>query len=384
MSDERGPAAAPPVLASGALSDEQLRAFELLPDAVVVVGRDGRVRSANTLAARLLRRPVDELVGLPAGEVLRLSDPKGQDWWPWLGSSDADPRLHPRVPPTDLLLSTHDGRSRPVSVTAARLADADGELAAIVVVMRRGERRAYTDAAESDLVSTVSHELRAPLTSVKGFTRTLIAKWDRFTDEQKLTMLRTINEDADRVTRLLGDLLDVSRIDAGRLRLHRQMVDIGEILDRVVSRVEAGENAGRLTTTVDPDVPRLYADPDKVEQVLTNLIENACKYSDGPITVHVRVVADEARVTVADQGPGIPEEHRALVFARFFRSPSERRHGTGLGLYITKGLVEAHGGRIWVDGKPGEGAAFHFTLPLGGLELAGIDLDELRSDTRKP
>ena len=383
MSAERGPAA-PPSLPLEALTGERLQAFELLPDAVVVVGRDGRVLVANALAARLLRRPVEEVEGQPAADVLRLSDPKGQDWWASHGSSEADPRLHPRVPETELLLATHDGRSRPVSLTASRLADADGRLAALVVVLRRAERRAYSDAARSDLVSTVSHEIRSPLTSVKGFTRTLIAKWDRFSDEQKLAMLRTINEDADRVTRLLGDLLDVSRIDAGRLRLQRQMVDLGQIVDRVVSRLEVGDNAGRLSTAVDPEVPRLYADPDKVEQVLTNLVENACKYSDGPVSVHVGVTADEARVTVADRGPGIAEEHRALVFARFFRSPSERRHGTGLGLYITKGLVEAHGGRIWVDGTPGEGAAFHFTLPLGGLELAGIDLQELRSDTRNP
>jgi hypothetical protein len=124
-------------------------------------------------------------------------------------------------------------------------------------------------------------------------------------------------------------------------------------------------------------VPRLYADPDKVEQIFTNLIENAMKYGEGQVSVSARVHDEAVQFTVADQGAGIPPSHLVHIFTKFFRRPGERRTGTGLGLYITKGIVEAHGGRIWAQSEQGQGSRFHFTLPRGGLELAGIDLDAL-------
>jgi signal transduction histidine kinase len=223
-------------------------------------------------------------------------------------------------------------------------------------------------------VSTVSHEIRSPLTTVKGFTKTLLAKWDQFTDEQKRQMLATIEEDADRVTRLLGELLDVSRIDAGRLQLHRQMLDVPALAERVMDRMRVHDHGYRLATGFPEEVPRLYADPDKVEQIFTNLVENALKYGAGKVHVSAEVDDDEVCFTVSDEGPGIPSSQLMTIFGKFFRRSGERRSGTGLGLYITRGLVEAHGGRIWAESEPDRGSRFHFTLPRGGLELAGIEL----------
>jgi signal transduction histidine kinase len=347
-----------------------LGALDLLPDAVLLVRADGVVGYCNAMAARLLRTAVASVVGRAAGDAVPLLDAVGRDWWAVARPLD-----------TDLALRTADGALRPVTLTAARLADEGGRLASLVLCLRRGERRQLLDAARSELVSTVSHEIRSPLTSIRGFTKTLLAKWERFSDEQRRHMLLAVNEDADRVTRLLGELLDVSRIDAGRLPLQRQMVDVAVVAGRVLERVArlperfgGGDVDRRLLTSVVDATPRVYADPDKLEQIFTNLVENALQYSSGKVWIAVEATEHDVCCTVADEGPGIPAAAQPLIFTKFFRRAGERRSGTGLGLYITKGLVEAHGGRIWVDSPPGQGASFSFTLPRGAPELSSLGI----------
>jgi signal transduction histidine kinase len=347
-------------------------ALDLLPDPVVVVAADGTVAHCTPMASRLLGKAPEDLVGKLANEVVPLTDEAGLDWWECHQPLSADPRLLPRIAETEVTLTAVDGRSRPVVLTAARHPGSDGHVEWLLLSLRRGERRRRLDAARSDLVSTVSHELRSPLTSVKGFTKTLLAKWDRFTDEQKMQMLATVNEDADRVTRLLGELLDVSRIDAGRLQLRRQMIDLPAIVDRVVQRTRSTSEGGERVQHEVADLPRLYADPDKVEQVLTNLVENGIKYGAGAVRISALERDELVELLVSDEGAGIETAHLRHIFTKFFRRPGERRTGTGLGLYISKGIVEAHGGRIWAESPPGSGATFHFTLPKGGLELAGV------------
>ena len=348
--------------------------LQALPDPALVVDAEGRVTHCSQLAARLLRSTPEAVTGHPAADVVPLSDESGQDWWKCAAPLDLDPHRYPRIPPQDLLLTTADGSARPVTLTAARIAGGDGSTAQLVLLLRRDEVRQRLDAARSDLVSTVSHEIRSPLTSVKGFVKTLLAKWDRFTDEQKKQMLATVNEDADRVTRLLGELLDVSRIDAGRLQLRRQMIDAHAIAQRVAERLKAADEGHDIVVEFEENFPRLYADPDKVEQVLTNLVENALKYGAGTTTIQGTVGESDVTIVVSDRGQGIPAQYLAPIFTKFFRRAGERRTGTGLGLYISKGIVEAHGGRIWATSEEGDGAQMHFTLPQGGLELAGIDV----------
>ncbi|HUH07450.1 MAG TPA: ATP-binding protein [Egibacteraceae bacterium] len=351
-----------------------LGALDLLPDAVVLIDREGRVAGCNMMAARLIGASPAALAGRLAADVCPLTDETGVDWWSCAKPLEADPGVAARIPECELRLGTLNGRLLPVTLTGSRRAGSDGRTAWLVLCLRKAERRRRLDAARSDLVSTVSHELRSPLTSVKGFTKTLLAKWERFTDDQKRQMLATVHEDADRVTRLLGELLDVSRIDAGRLRLARQMADVSAIAERVADKLAVDDDAGRVHLDFPDAVPQLYADPDKVEQIFTNLLENALKYSSGGVRVGAEVNEDAVRFTVCDEGPGIPEENVPHIFAKFFRRSGERRAGTGLGLYITKGLVEAHGGKVWYERSPGTGSEFHFTLPQGGLELAGIFL----------
>lgn len=215
-----------------------------------------------------------------------------------------------------------------------------------------------------ELIATVAHEIRSPLTTIKGFTKTLLDRWDKLDEQLKLEMLQAINEDADRVTRILTELLDVSRLEAGTLSLKRQLVDLREVAADLVDKL--GLRSDKHTVTLAAGDPcEVRADPDKVRQVLTNFIENAQKYTDaGSIIVSCAIVDELARVAVADEGSGIEEVAIPALFEKFSRrelpgSPT----GTGLGLYICKGLVEAHGGDIGVTSVLGTGSTFWFTLP---------------------
>jgi len=253
-----------------------------------------------------------------------------------------------------------------------------GPVERLVVSLRGAQQRARLERSRADLVSTVAHELRSPLTSVKGFTATLLAKWGRFTDDQKRVMLETVNADADRVTRLITELLDVSRIESGRMEIHRQLVSIPERVEKIVAgRVAAGDAPDRFRVVVLPGLPETWLDADKVDQILGNLIENAVRHGAGTVTVVVeplgpgdtpRGVGEGVAVSVRDEGDGVAPELVPRVFRQFWRA--KRRGGAGLGLYIVKGLVEAHGGTITVQRAPGGGAEFRFTMPASRPDFA--------------
>ena len=334
-------------------------AYEDLPDGVLVADDTGTVVLVNPAAERILRVRTDGAVGRALAEVLPLTDDQGRDWW--LCSNPYDGlATRTRQPERRLLLP--DGRG--LLVTAAYVRGPHRRLERLVVALRDDRARERTDRSRADLVSTVAHELRSPLTSVKGFTATLLAKWERFNDAQKLLMLETVNADADRVTRLLTELLDVSRIDAGRLEVRKQVVDVPAAVHRAVAgRVASGEAEDRFRVEVAGPLPEVWLDPDKLDQVVGNLVENALRHGAGTVTVSVAPSGDGLEVVVSDEGEGIPEETAARVFTRFWRG--SRRSGTGLGLYIVKGLVEAHGGSVEVRRAPSGGAAFRFVLPAG-------------------
>lgn len=239
-----------------------------------------------------------------------------------------------------------------------------------MVCLRGTEARRRTERSHAELIATVAHELRSPLTSVKGFTATLLGKWERFNDEQKRLMLETVDADAGRIKRLIAELLDISRIDSGRLEVRRQPVDIAAAIGRHVQvHTTGGQSPDRFFVRIRPELPPLWADPDKIDQILGNLLENAVRHGEGTVTIEVAPAKtgddgeEGTEVTVSDEGPGIPEESMSRVFTRFWRG--SKRGGTGLGLYIVKGVVEAHGGTITVGRGPRGGAEFRFILPVG-------------------
>ena len=184
-------------------------------------------------------------------------------------------------------------------------------------------------------------------------------------------MLEQVNHDADRVTRLITELLDISRLESGRLVLRRQLVDLAALPAAVVDKVRLEYPDLDCALTFPDELPRVYADPDKVEQVLTNLVENACKYAS-PVDMRMEGSVDEDHVTIAvhDRGEGLPEHELSKVFTKFYRRAETRPTGSGLGLWISRGLVEAHGGRLEATSAVGEGSTFRFTLPLFAFEEA--------------
>ncbi|MEU6235822.1 ATP-binding protein [Kitasatospora sp. NPDC047058] len=349
-----------------------------LPDGLVVADAQGRVVCFNRAAARLTGIRPEAVLGSPLEDALPLEDLDGRRWWqltdPYGGLA-----IRTSQPERNLLLP--GGREVLVSARYVRSCP-QGRLERLVIALRGTEARRRTERSHAELIATVAHELRSPLTSVKGFTATLLAKWERFTDGQKRLMLETVDADADRVTRLIAELLDISRIDAGRLELRKQVVDLAAAVHRHVARkVATGIPEDRFDIRVSEPLTVLWADPDKVDQVLANLLENAVRHGEGTVTIEVapakevveapvwersgtppRTVEGTA-VTVSDEGTGIPEDSMPRVFTRFWRG--SKRGGTGLGLYIVKGIVEAHGGSIRVDRAPGGGARFRFILPAG-------------------
>ena len=335
-------------------------AYDELPDGVVVAGPDGRVVAVNPAAARLLGTTVDAQLGRDYREVLPLQDDQGRGWWECTDPYDG---LRKRTRQPERQLTLPGGSA--LLVTASYVRRPDRSISRLVVALRDTHARERIERSRANLVSTVAHELRSPLTSVKGFTATLLAKWDRFNDEQKKLMLETINADADRVTRLITELLDVSRIDAGRLEMRKQVVDVPAAVRRAVAgRVASGDRASQFVVSEFGVLPEMWVDPDKFQQIVGNLLENAVRHGKGTVTVTVGPdTAGGAVLTIADEGEGIPEATAARVFARFWRG--DPRTGTGLGLYIVKGLVEGHGGSVSVGRAQGGGAEFRCVLPAG-------------------
>ena len=356
--------------------------LDLFPDAVIGVDVDRRIMAANALASGLTGYRPGELVGRDAQEVLHPRGPGGHPVW----DSDWHPSAYlpsvKRISRQEVTIRAASGREVRILVAGTYQRDPDGRLAGALVVLHSAGQWAHHPSAGIEIVSTVSHELRSPLTSIKGYTSLLLNRWDRLKDEQKHMMLQQVNHDADRVTRLITELLDISRLETGRLILHCQLIDLPRIAAMVIDRVGLQYDDLEAELNFPPDLPKVYADPDKIEQVLTNLVENACKYAspkglcvDGTVsgaTVSTgRASCDgprEVALTVSDCGDGIPSGELPKVFTKFFRRSEGRPTGSGLGLWISRGLVEAHGGVLTAESNAGEGTAFRFTLPLTGLE----------------
>jgi signal transduction histidine kinase len=332
--------------------------LDALPDGLVVADADARVTQLNVEARRLLELSDGEGPGDRLDAVMALQDLDGNDWFSCL-------RPYAGIALRTALLEsswlTRSGREVLVTARLQRLGP-NGPIRRCVVSLRDAKSRAIVDAERSNLVATVAHELRSPLTGVKGFTATLLSKWDRFNEEQKLLMLRTVDADADRLTRLIAELLDVARIDSGRLSIRKEPVDLVEAVGRQLEPLAAAN--GRTIRLDASDQAKVWVDRDKLAQIVANLVENAMKHGDGDVTVGIRSLPDGgAELVVDDEGPGIADDIRPRIFTKFWKHG--RGGGTGLGLYIVGGLVAAHDGAVHVESAPGGGARMRVVLPHG-------------------
>jgi two-component system, OmpR family, sensor histidine kinase KdpD len=240
----------------------------------------------------------------------------------------------------------------------------------------RAEVLSRSDELKSALLAAVSHDLRTPLAAIKASATALLDDQVAWGDADRRDFLHAIDEETDRLTLMVGNLLDLSRIEGGALRPDREWYDIDELVGDVVRRLRtrAGAAGREIVVDVPDDLPPVWFDYVEIAQVLLNLGENALKYTPAgtPIRISARREGDMVAIAVADRGPGIPPATRARLFERFYRGDAEAStiSGVGIGLAICRGLVEAHGGTIGVESEPGHGATFRFTLPIGPREAS--------------
>ena len=262
----------------------------------------------------------------------------------------------------------------------APVKDDDGAPAGIVTVFNDITEIRGVERMKTAFISTVSHELRTPLTGIKGFISTLLADTDNYYDETTRREFYTIiDTECDRLTRLIQDLLDISRIEQGKaMQLNWEDVDVVALSEKVVSVQRAFVKNHALTLDFPPAFPHIEADPDKLEQILTNLVNNAIKYSPrgGEVCVIGRVIAEPSggdahprsiSLRVTDEGMGISQEHLPKLFDRFYRVDNRDNReigGTGIGLALVKSLTEGHHGTVTVESEPGRGSVFTLILPV--------------------
>lgn len=228
-----------------------------------------------------------------------------------------------------------------------------------------------TDALRSALLSSVSHDLRTPLASIKAAASSLLQEDVQWDDDARRSFASAIEREADRLNRLVGNLLDMSRIEGGALKPEKEWYPVDELIHDVLGHMQTLLQGRQVRTSIPDDLPPVALDYLQMDQVLTNLIENAVRYTSAasPIEISVQVVEQQIMISIADRGPGIPPYDLERIFDKFYRVSGTTRRatsvmGTGLGLAVCRGLVEAHGGHIWAENRPDGGAVFRFTLPL--------------------
>jgi signal transduction histidine kinase len=252
--------------------------------------------------------------------------------------------------------------------------DSSGARLGLGLLLRDITQEKELDQMKSQLLSTVSHELRTPLASIKGFATTLLRRdvdWDETT---KREFLAIIDEESDRLSELISNLLDMSRIEAGTLRVEPEAMDLQPLIQEMVDEYQVLTHEHLFEAKLPQALPKVWGDPRRVRQVLRNLVENAVKYSPGGgrITISTQrcrgrdsAPKEEVQVSVSDRGLGIQPEHLQHLFDRFYQvdsTASPQAGGLGLGLSICKAIIKAHKGRIWAESQPGVGSVFHFTL----------------------
>jgi PAS domain S-box-containing protein len=335
---------------------EKERSFAILAniaDGIVAVDRDGRVVLWN--------RAAEEITDVPAAEALSRT-PEQVLGRRLEGEGETTTR--------DRLVSiVRGGDEIFLSVTEAVMRDPAGAVAGRIYAFRDISSDRLVEEMKTEFVTTVSQELRRPLTSIYGFAETLLRRDINFGEEERRTFLGYIASESERLTAIVDTLLNVARLDAGDLQISLAPTDVAATVADVVADHEAVSNGHRFVLELPQEPLAAEADPDKLRQVLANLVDNAVKYSPdgGTVTVAVRRLDDRVEICVADEGIGIPEGEQERIFRKFYRADyagvRAGQGGTGLGLFIVRGLVTAMGGRIWVRSREGEGSRFTFELP---------------------
>lgn len=348
--------------------------FDSAIDAIITLNPSGSIETANAAAERMFgytaadldRRDVSLLVDIaPDGEgefLQRLGASQGAITKGLIRQMEGRRR---------------DGQTFPVDVALGAMNLPTGTH--IVAIVRDISERRRIEQMKDEFVSTVSHELRTPLTSIAGSLGLLAGGAAGPLPEKAARLIQIAQANSQRLVRLINDILDIEKIESGKLRLEMIPLDLGEIARKSIEGVLGyASELGVTLTLVDPEDAPIRGDADRLVQVVTNLLSNASKFS--PAGGEVRVTVDRetrlARLSVVDQGPGIPDAFRSRIFSKFAQadgSDTRAKGGTGLGLAIAREIAERHGGRLWFESAMGEGASFHLDLPLADLETREED-----------
>lgn len=350
--------------ATGALLEGALRS---LADGLAVVDGAGRLAFWNVRAEEFFGMSAVEWISSADQEVYQTISQRAREPDETLAKLISAATTPPKLPRVEFFVTRP--QERVVEAQWFDLSTHDGSALGYGVLFRDVTREKEVDQMKDQLLSTVSHELRTPLAAIKGFTTTLLREDVRWDEATQRDFLKIIEEETDRLGELIDNLLDMSKIEAGVLRVEKEPTQLRNVVREAIDRARRRSESHWFVVDLPAELPRIWADPRRVRQVLNNLIENAIKYSPGggQITVAAEVEKDHITVSVTDSGQGIPPEYLDRIFQRFFQvdaANTRKKGGSGLGLSISRGIIEAHGGTIWAESSPGKGSVFRFTLPI--------------------
>jgi signal transduction histidine kinase len=348
--------------------------LQSIVDGVIVADHLGRVTLANVSASQVLDVPRDRLLGKTINELLGLYGSTGDGWMRTINAWSRDIAAQEPLPFLTQNLLIED---KHVSVQLAPVFSR-GQFFGTVSIFRDVTREVEVDRMKSEFVSTVSHELRTPMTSIKGFAELLLMGAAGSLSAPQSRYLEVIRDNADRMSDLVNDLLDISRIESGRTVLDFQELDLIKLVEEVATNhvnelIRRESRPMRVALDTPRSLPPVNGDQDRITQILINLLDNAYHYTpaDGEIVISVGQVGDQVTISVSDTGIGISHENLDKIFDRFYRSDEavvQQVPGTGLGLAIVQSLVEMHGGDITVDSEIGKGSTFTVFLPVAASE----------------
>jgi PAS domain S-box-containing protein len=362
-------------------SEEKFRQFfENAQVYSYMVSPAGCIVEVNSLVCKALGYRRDELIGQPIAKLYAPeSIPKSHrilEEWNRTGLIENE----------ELIILTKTGQKRSVLLSVGAIKDGSGQVVNTISIQKditelkesqakalQVETLTSLNQAKSRLLSDVAHEMRTPLQSIKGFIETLIEPDVKWSVSEQQDFLVEANKETDVLIQLVKDLLDMSRIESGKMRLDRQKYPLPDILESIKARLSVLAQHHTLVLDIPPELPDIYVDRIRVAQVITNLVENAGKFSPpgGKITIAARPQDHNLVISVQDAGIGMTPEDIDKIFDRFYRSEqavSRKTPGNGLGLSICRGIVEAHGGKIWVDSIIDQGSTFSFSIPISPPE----------------
>ena len=351
----------------GQVSYEKKRLDALLDsaaDGILILDANLEIERCNEAFAKILGKPREEITGRDHSQIIQWkNEPQGatleessSNGWPLTPNATlyVEGDLKRPFPPT-----------LPVGITYAPLFTEEGKLRNIIVSVRDITHFRTADELKSTFISVVSHELRTPVALIKGYASTLRrddAKWDKRTISDSLAV---IEEEADRLSKMIDDLLDASRLQAGGLSLNQADVSLPNLALRVIERFASQAPKHKLVADFPEKFPVILGDENRLEQVISNLISNSLKYAPkGEIKISGSIRPEQVVICVSDEGPGIETNDLPHIFDRFYRSTNAVKNtkGAGLGLYLARAIIESHGGKIWAE-APGSGAKIYFSLP---------------------